>query len=199
MLGDHTLCQRLLSLTIPAALCVLIVLGVSTKNSFSATLPQQAPSKPPKGYLPIIPCQSQVGQVWASPNASSPPRGNTPPMLGFYQNQLTSMIFYLSEKHLYPLLPNNGRWSFTGTINATVDSITLTPAQLRPNRDKRAYELTVAIHHDPPIDVTCSSIPPTISPGQGGESSAIPGGTMSPGQGGGSSAMPGGRMNKPKK
>jgi hypothetical protein len=179
MLDRHALRRRLSSLTFIAALCALIGLGVLTKNGLSATLQQRAPSKPPNGYFPIVPCQSQLGQVWASPNASRPPRGNTPPLLGFYQDQLTSMIFYLSEKHLYPLLPSSGRWSFTGPINATVDSITLAPAQLRPNRDKRAYELTVMIHHDPPITVTCASNTPTTSPGQdgGGNSNQGSGGT----------------------
>jgi hypothetical protein len=196
MLGHHHLRRRLMPLTIMAALCLFIGLGVVTKHSFSAMLPQRAPSKPPKGYSPIIPCQSQLGQVWALPGASQPPNGNTPPMLGFHQGHLTGMVFYLSEKHLYPLLPRGGRWNFNGTINATVDSITLTPAQFRPNRDKRGYELTVMIHQDPPMTVTCASSTITASPGQGGAGGNNKGGSGDGGASGGAGG--GGGMKKSK-
>jgi hypothetical protein len=189
MLARHTLCQCFLPLSI-AAVCAVIGLGLSATDSFPAPLAQQAPSKPPKGYLPIIPCQSELGQVWASPNASRPPGGNTPPLLGFYEGHLTGMVFYLSEKHLYPLLPQGGRWSFTGTINATVDSITLTPAQLRPNRDKRAYELTFLIHHEPPLTVTCATgNTPATKQGQIGPNSDAPG-VFGGGGGGGGGKRP---------
>lgn len=176
MLGRHTLRQCVLPLSM-AAVCALIGLGLLANESFSVPLPKQAPSKPPRGYLPIIPCQSQLGQVWALPTASQPPTGNTPPLLGFYQGQLTGMVFYLSEKHLFPLLPNGSRWSFSGNINATVDSITLTPAQLRTNRDKRAYELTFLIHHDPPLSVSCATTgnTPATKPGLIGPNKDVPG------------------------
>jgi hypothetical protein len=199
MLGHHHLRRRLMPLTVMAALCVLIGLGVVTKDSFSAMLPQRAPSKPPKGYLPIIQCQSQLGQVWAHPGASQPPNGNTPPMLGFHQDHLTGMVFYLSEKHLYPLLPRGGRWNFIGTINATVDSITLAPAQVRPNRDRRGYEMTVLIHQDSPVAVTCASGAITSSPGQGGAGNNNQGGGVSNNKsGGGAGEFSGGGMKKSK-
>lgn len=196
MLGHHPLRRRLMPFTFMAVLCVLIGLGVVTKYSFSATLPQRAPSKPPKGYSPIIPCQSQLGQVWALPGASQPPNGNTPPMLGFHQGKLTGMVFYLSEKHLYPLLPRGGRWSFTGTINTTVDSITLAPVQFRPNRDRRGYELTVMIHQDPPMAVTCASNATTAIPDQGSGGGSNKGGSGAGGSTGGAGG--GGGMKKSK-
>jgi len=134
----------------------------------AGVLPQHAPSKPPKGYVMINQCQNQLGQVWAPRNTSGSANGNAPPMLGFYQGQLVGIVFYLSEKHLYPLLPHNGRWGFSGMVDTTVDSITVAPAQLRPHRDKRAYELTMMVHHDPPITVTCAaSNAPAANQGQG--------------------------------
>jgi hypothetical protein len=199
MLSHQTLRGRLMPLTLMTTLCVLIGLGVVTKSGFSAMLPQHAPSKPPRGYSPIIPCQSQLGQVWAHPSASQPPNGNTPPMLGFHQDQLTGMVFYLSEKHLYPLLPRGGRWNFNGTINATVDSITLTPAQLRPNRDNRGYELTVMIHQETPVTVTCAGTTTTASPEQSGAgSNNQDGGVSNNKSGSGTGGFSGGGMKKSK-
>jgi len=160
MLGRHSPRRERTALRLTAAVIVLLGLGLPAREGVAGALLQLAPATPPKQYLPIIPCQSQLGQVWASPTSSQAPTGNAPPLLGFYQGQLTGMVFYLSEKHLYPLLPSNGRWGFTGMVNATVDSITISPAQLRPDRDHRAYELTVMVHHDTPITVVCAAPTP---------------------------------------
>lgn len=200
-----------MSPAIAAACALLMGLGALTVEGVAQTVPRQLPSKPPRGYFPIIPCQNQLGQVWAPPTVSRSPGGNEPPMLGFYQGRLVGMVFYLSEKHLYPLLPGGDRWNFQGDVNATADSITLAPAQLRPNRDKSAYELTVMVHHDTPITITCAAanMPavnqgPQASQGQTGGStpnqgSGNPGGF--PGGGGfggsGSPGAPGGGFGGP--
>jgi hypothetical protein len=181
MLDRHPPHRNHAALRLTAAVLVLLGLGLSAREGVAGVLPQLAPATPPKQYLPIIPCQSQLGQVWASPTSSQAPTGNAPPLLGFYQGRLTGMVFYLSEKHLYPLLPNNGRWGFTGMVNATVDSITLSPAQLRPDRDNLAYELTVMVHHDTPVTVICTA-PNTPAQNQGGQ---VPATASSPNQGGG--------------
>jgi hypothetical protein len=175
-----------------ATCAMLIWLGLLTVEGFSQVIPRKAPSNPPRGYVTIIPCHNQLGQVWAPPSASRPVGGNEPPMLGFYQGQLVAMVFYLSENHIYPLLSEGARWNFQGDVYATADSITIAPAQFRPHRDRRAYELTVMIHHESPIAVTCAaSNTPTTSQGQGGGSP--------PNQGGGSGGTPGGGTKKPKK
>jgi hypothetical protein len=169
----------------------LLLTALLTTDSFSKTIiKQQAPSSPPREYAPIIPCHARLGQVWAPPSAFQPAGGNEPPMLGFSQGQLVGMVFYLSEKHLFPLLGGGkARWAFGGNVNATIDSVSVAPAQLRPHPDKRAYELIVMVHHEPPIEVKCAaSNAPTTSQGQGG-------GSM-PNQGGGGS---GGGTKKPKK
>ncbi|HUJ79299.1 MAG TPA: hypothetical protein VLY45_03160 [Nitrospiria bacterium] len=182
--------RRLVALHLMAAVAILIGLGLPAREGMTGVLPQRAPTAPPKRYFPINPCQSQLGQVWAPPSASEAPTGNVPPLLGFYQGQLTGMVYYLSEKHLYQLLPNRGQWGFTGVVNSTVDSITLSPAQLRPNRDKRAYEMTIMVHHDQPVTVTCAApTAPALNQGQGQS------GGGSAGQSGGSA---GGGFKKPK-
>lgn len=183
---------------IVATCALLIGLGLLAAEGVSQTIPRKTLSSPPRGYVTILPCHAQLGQVWAPPSVSRPSGGNEPPMLGFYQGQLVGMVFYLSEKHLYPLLAEGTRWNFQGDVNATVDSITIAPAQLRPHRDRRAYEITVMVHHEPPIAVTCAATnAPTTSQGQGGGSTINPGaGTGS----GGTTGTPGvGGTKKPKK
>ena len=175
---------------------MLLIVGVfaltilSPTDGSSKPVPKvTAPTSPPRGYMMIIPCHPQLGQVWAPPSASEHSGGNEPPMLGFFQGQLVGMVFHLSEKHLYASFPGGARWGFSGYVNTTVDSISVAPAQLRPNRDKRAYELVMMVHHDSPIKVTCAATntPPLNQSSQGGQGQV---GGSTPNQGGGGATGP---------
>ena len=135
---------------------MVLAVGLLPPDSFSQVRAIKLPTTPPRNYVPIIPCHSQLGKLWAPPSAFQPSGGIERPMLGFYQGRLVGMVFYLSENHLY-LSPRGTRQGFRGTINAPVASMTIAPAQYRPNRDRRAYELTIMVQHDPPVAVTCGS------------------------------------------
>lgn len=166
-------------LTILSAAIILAVCLAMAGSSHAAGKNARSSEGPPRGYRQVVPCDSQVGQLWAPAHVFEPFTGNDEPMLGFYQNQLVGMVYYLSETHLYPRLSGGARWGLGGQINAAVDSITIAPATRRPNRDPQSYEITVLLHHDPPIEVKCAaSNAPTTSQGQkGGNKSNSGGGT----------------------
>jgi hypothetical protein len=179
--------------TIPVILAVCLAM---TGSASQAAGGKGLPSASPRDYQQVVPCDSQVGQLMAPPHAFETFTGNDEPMLGFYQNRLVGMVFYLSETHLYPRLPGGARWGLGGTVNAPVESITIAPATRRPNRETGGYEITVIIHHDPPIEVKCASTSQTTtSQGQGSGNIVNPGGgtTGTPGgSGGGNIFNPGG-------
>jgi hypothetical protein len=140
-------------------LVVTVLLSAAAPLWPSAGHAQSAalPSSPPTNYLLIDPCHDQLGALWAPRSASDPAGGNEPPMLGFYQGKLVAMVYYLSEKHLSPLLPGGGRWLYDWPVNADAASVTIAPAQFRPQRDRRAYEVTVLVRQDPPVAIACKS------------------------------------------
>jgi len=132
-------------------------LALTGANGFSQTpAPSSPTASPPRDYALVTLCHNQLGALWAPRSAQDSVTGNEPPLLGFFDGKLIGMVFYLSDKHLYALLPRGGMWRFQGMVNAPVASVTVTPATLRPQRDRRAYELVVMVHHDPPVTVTCT-------------------------------------------
>jgi hypothetical protein len=184
----------------PFLIVLLLAAWLSTTGGASQAAGKAGlPSAPPRNYLQVSACDSQVGQLWAPPHVLQTFTGNDTPMLGFYQNQLVAMVFYLSETHLYPRLPGGARWGLGGLINASVDSITIAPATRRPNRDKGGYEMIVKIHHDPPIEVKCAESH-TQTTSQGGQGQGV-GSTSNQGGGGSgdTSGGTGGVTKHPKK